>query len=68
MQRILAPLCGLVLVAGCSTVPMQTTQPVTQVQSTCDYALMDRIDRARQPVLLARYWVNCPQLHENAKS
>lgn len=68
MQRILAPLCGLVLVAGCSSVPMQTAQPATQAQSTCDYALMERIEHARQPVLLSRTWVNCPQLHESAKS
>jgi hypothetical protein len=67
MHRILASLCGLALVAGCSTVPMQTAQPA-KIESSCDYALMDRIERARQPIVVSRTWVNCPQLHESAKS
>ncbi len=67
MQRIVA-LCGLVLVAGCSSVPTQTTQPVAKIQSSCDYALMERIENARQPIVVSRTWVNCPQLHESAKS
>ena len=61
MRLILASLCGLVLVAGCSTVP--TTQPAVQtVGNNCDYAQMQRVQNARQPILVERYWVHCPEL------
>ena len=59
MRVIFASLGGLVLVTGCSTVP---TQPVEQVRSGCDYAQMQRVLDARQPVLVERYWVHCPEL------
>ncbi len=67
MSRILVPLCGLVLAAGCSSVPTQP-QAVAQVQSNCDTAQMEKIERARQPVLVERYWVNCPQAPQSANS
>ena len=61
MKLILA-LCGAALIAGCSSVPVQ---PVQKVESTCDYALMARIERAWQPTMGQRYWVNCPQVHRD---
>lgn len=63
-MRILAPL-GLLLLAGCSSVPVQ---PMQQTADTCDYAQMSRIEHARQPILLERYWVHCPQLKETTKT
>ena len=60
MKPILA-LCGAVLIAGCSSVPVQTVQKVDS-NRVCDYAQMERIERAWQPTLTARYWVNCPQV------
>lgn len=62
-MRILAPL-GLLLLAGCSTVPMQ---PVQQTADSCDYAQMYRVEHARQPILLERTWVHCPQLKETSQ-
>ena len=64
MKPILA-LCGAALIAGCSSVPVQPVQKV-ESNSTCDYALMERIQRAWQPTLTARYWVNCPQVHRDS--
>jgi uncharacterized protein YceK len=52
MKLILA-LCGAALVAGCSSVPVQTVQKV-ESNATCDYALMERIDRTWQPTLTQR--------------
>ncbi|HEY2969118.1 MAG TPA: hypothetical protein VGK75_12220 [Casimicrobiaceae bacterium] len=60
MKLILA-LCGAALIAGCSSVPVQTVQKV-ESNRACDYALMERIERAWQPTLTTRYWVNCPQV------
>lgn len=59
MRLILASSCALMLVAGCSSVPVQ---PVQQIGSNCDYAQMQRVMSTRQPVLVERYWVNCPEL------
>jgi hypothetical protein len=59
MKLILA-LCGAALIAGCSSVPVQ------KVESTCDYALMARIERAWQPTMGQRYWVNCPQVRRDS--
>jgi hypothetical protein len=67
MKLILA-LCGAALIAGCSSVPVQTVQKV-ESNRACDYALMERIERAWQPTLTTRYWVNCPQVRPtSAKS
>ena len=62
MKLILA-LCGAALIAGCSSVPV-----VQKVESnqTCDYALMARIERAWQPTMTQRYWVNCPQVRRDS--
>ena len=60
-MRLLVGLGGLVLLAGCASVPQQQMQPIEKVASNCDQAQMDRVDRVQQPYLLGRYWVNCPQ-------
>ena len=60
-MKLILVLCGAALVAGCSSVPMQPVQKVESSQ-TCDYALMARIERAWQPTMTQRYWVNCPQV------
>lgn len=65
MRLVLAPLCGVLLVAGCSSVPMQ---PVEKIATRCDLSLMDRIEGARQPILVERYWVHCPEVHVVAKT
>ena len=64
MKLILA-LCGAALIAGCSSVPVQTVQKV-ESNRACDYALMERIERAWQPTLTQRYWVNCPQVRRDS--
>ncbi len=58
-MRIVLVLCCAMLIAGCASVPA-----VQKVESntSCDYALMQRIEGAWQPTLSARYWVNCPQV------
>ena len=61
MKLILA-LCGAALVAGCSSVPVQKVES----NASCDYALMERIERAWQPTLTQRYWVNCPQVRRDS--
>ncbi|MDQ2963969.1 MAG: hypothetical protein M3R31_12575 [Pseudomonadota bacterium] len=64
MKLILA-LCGAALIAGCSSVPVQTVQKV-ESNHACDYALMQRIERAWQPTLTQRFWVNCPQVRRDS--
>jgi hypothetical protein len=66
MKLILA-LCGIALVAGCSSVPMQPTQKV-ESNTACDREYMARVDRVWQPTLTQRYWVNCPLVRETAKT
>lgn len=67
MKPILA-FCGAALIAGCSSLPVQPVQKVESVQA-CDYALMSRIERAWQPTLAHRMWLNCPQVpRDSSKS
>jgi len=68
MRLRLAALCGLVFLAGCSSVPQQQMRPIEKVASHCDQAQMNRVDRMQQPYLLERYWVNCPQTSNKAKA
>ena len=63
-MRLILALCGAALVAGCSSMPMQKVES----NATCDYALMDRVERSWQPTLTSRYWVNCPQVNRVNKS
>jgi hypothetical protein len=63
-MRLILALCGAALVAGCSSVPVQKVES----NARCDYAMMDRVERAWQPTLTARYWVNCPQVSDSRKS
>ena len=58
MKKTLAVLCGAALLAGCSSVPTQKVESNT----SCDYALMAKIDAQWQPTMTQRYWVNCPQV------
>jgi outer membrane murein-binding lipoprotein Lpp len=58
MMKTLAALCGAALIAGCSSVPVQKVEG----NSSCDYALMAKMDAQWQPTLIHRYWVNCPQV------
>ena len=64
MKLILA-LSGAALIAGCSSVPVQPVQKVESIQA-CDYALMQRIERAWQPTLTQRIWINCPQVRRDS--
>jgi hypothetical protein len=66
-MRVILALCGTAVAAGCSSVPVQ---PVQKVESNlaCDKALMERIERAWQPTITQRYWVNCPLIRESSKS
>jgi hypothetical protein len=60
MRLILGSLLSAVLVAGCSSVPVQ------ERADSCDYARMDQVERARQPLFVERYWVHCPQPHKSS--
>ena len=62
MNKTLAALCGAILIAGCSSVPVQKVES----NSTCDYAQMAKIDSRWQPALTQRYWVNCPKVSAEA--
>jgi hypothetical protein len=66
-MKLLLALCGAGFLAGCSSVP---PQPMQKVESnlSCDYALMQRIERAWSPTLAQRYWVNCPQVRPQVRS
>jgi hypothetical protein len=63
MKSILA-LCGAVLAAGCSSVPVQVQKVDSNL--TCDTALMERVDRVWQPVMTQRYWVRCPLVRRDS--
>ena len=65
-MKLFLALCGALLAAGCSSVPVQ----VQKVESnlTCDTALMQRIDRASSASMTQRYWVHCPLVHEGGRS
>ena len=62
MKTLLA-LCAAALVAGCSSVPVQKVES----NSSCDYALMQRMEAQWQPTMVQRYWVNCPQVRPDAR-
>lgn len=64
MLKTLAALCCAVALVGCSSVPPQKVES----NSTCDYALMARIEAQRVPDLMQRYWVSCPQVIPAPKS
>jgi hypothetical protein len=55
---MLLALCGAALIAGCSSVPVQKVES----NSSCDYALMAKIEAQWQPTMISRNWVNCPQV------
>ena len=66
-MKLILGLCGVALVAGCSSVPVQPMQKVDS-NLACDYALMERIERTWSPTLTHRYWVNCPQVRPQVRS
>ena len=57
---------GAVLVAGCSSVPMQQAQ--VQPLQVCDTARMQRIEHKALESHVQLYWVNCPSIRREAKS
>jgi hypothetical protein len=63
-MKLILGLCGVALIAGCSSVPVQKVDSVM----ACDYALMDRIERTWSPTLTHRYWVSCPQVRPPVRS
>jgi hypothetical protein len=65
-MRLILALCGAALVAGCSSTPMRAADNGSVVR--CDYAYMDRIERAAKVVRTELHWVNCPQPHDSAKT
>lgn len=66
MKRILA-LIAAVLVAGCSSLPMQQAETRQPLQ-TCDAALMQRIEQRAAESRVQIYWVNCPTIRREAKT
>jgi hypothetical protein len=66
-MKLILGLCGVALIAGCSSVPVQPMQKV-ESNLSCDYALMNRIERTWSPTLTQRYWVNCPQVRPQVRS
>jgi hypothetical protein len=67
MKLILA-LCGAALAAGCSSAPVRTSSVENIGVLRCDYAQMERIERAAKIERTELRWVNCPQLHDNPKT
>lgn len=61
VRLVLAPLFSVAVVVGCSSVPMESAQ---NVPSGCDNAQVAKVEQARQPILVERYWVHCPQAPE----
>jgi hypothetical protein len=62
MKLILA-LSGVLLVAGCSSLPMQVAENDSPM--VCDRALMARIDAQAQLQRAENHWVNCPQIRRD---
>jgi hypothetical protein len=62
MKLILA-LSGTLLVAGCSSLPMQVVESDSQM--VCDRAQMARIDAQAQLQRAEVRWVNCPQIRRD---
>ena len=59
-------LMGAVLVAGCSSLPMQQAQ--VQPLQVCDTARMQRIEQKALESRVQLYWVNCPSIRREAKT
>jgi starvation-inducible outer membrane lipoprotein len=59
MKLILA-LSGVLLVAGCSSLPMQVAENDSPM--VCDRAQMARIDAQAELQRAQNHWVNCPQI------
>jgi hypothetical protein len=57
---------GAVLVAGCSSLPMQ--QAEVQPLQVCDTARMQRIDQKALESGVQVYWVNCPSIRREPKT
>jgi hypothetical protein len=66
MKLILA-LTGALLVAGCSSLPMQQAETRQPLQ-VCDTALMQRIEQRALDSRVQLYWVNCPSIRREAKT
>jgi starvation-inducible outer membrane lipoprotein len=62
MKLILA-LSGALLVAGCSSLPMQVAENDSPM--VCDRALMERIEGQAQAARAEIRWVNCPQIRRD---
>jgi hypothetical protein len=59
-------LIAAVLVAGCSSVPVQQSQ--VQPLQVCDEALMRRTEQKALESHVQLYWVNCPSIRREAKT
>ncbi|HTS21847.1 MAG TPA: hypothetical protein VMN79_08560 [Casimicrobiaceae bacterium] len=59
MKTMLAALCGAAVAAGCASAP--GVQRV-ESNSSCDTALMAKMEAQWQPTMVQHYWVNCPQV------
>jgi hypothetical protein len=66
MMQIGLVFSGAALMAGCASAPMRTVENNTALR--CDYAQMDRIERAAKITRTELHWVNCPQARDSAKS
>jgi starvation-inducible outer membrane lipoprotein len=62
MKLILA-LSGALLVAGCSSVPMQVAENDSPM--VCDRAQMERIEAQAVAARADLRWVNCPQIRRD---
>ena len=66
MKLILA-LIGAVLVAGCSSLPMQQAETRQPLQ-VCDTALMQRIEQRALDSRVQLTWVHCPAIRREPKT
>jgi starvation-inducible outer membrane lipoprotein len=62
MKLILA-LSGALLVAGCSSLPMQVAENDSPM--VCDRAQMERIEAQAAAARADLRWVNCPQIRKD---
>ena len=66
-MKLTLALIGAVLLAGCSSLPMQQAE-VRQPLQVCDTALMQRIEQRALDSRVQVIWMHCPSIRREAKT
>jgi hypothetical protein len=67
VMKIFLALSGVLVLAGCSSLPIQTAESSNDF--VCDRAYMERVEQKAMEARVELRWVNCPLIRrDRAKS